>query len=1485
MSYINSKLREAQQQLRAVLKEATELREAHLRELLQITQDANEDREHEKRLKILIRAHKKQYAYRKIQQVLKPKQRSGLTHILVPESSSPTTYPQDLENVTAWTMVHEHSELQQYLLQRNKKHFSQAHGTPFTIPPLNQLSWGADDPLSERILSGDIPHELNCLNPYVQAVLHYIGNRKQLPDIDTYITSDEVAKGFRKWRETTSTSPSGCHLGLRKLPAIPTNDKEIEKMRTQILAVQTHIINIPLHNGFSPLRWQMVINAMLEKIPGRPLLHKLRVIHILEADYNLILKVIFGKRLMKNCELNGTLGDLQDGFRKGRSTTRTLLHNELLNDYHKRMRINNYIGMTDISGCFDRILPSITSLLNRKNGCPKSAVKMHSETLKHAKYHVKTKQGISEDFYSNTSTPVYGNGQGAGDSPSQWSQESAMLFDIYDSTVPGAQMSLRTGDIVAKIPLAAFADDTNLMGNNDNGKKTRSELIHEVKTAFGTWDKLLHATGHFMELGKCACYLSLWEFQEDGYAYTLSPEEHKQEIFVTDIHGQEQKIIQLQTNQSQKLLGVMKNPIGDQQDEITRLRKKSDNYARRINSNALTRSEARLAYEAFYLPAMRYSLNITSINQTDMEKIQAKATAAFLSAQGFNRHMPREVVFAPTRYQGIGLRHLYDLQGTDGTRLLLQEVNSEGSTTQRMIIALLDAIQMEAGIGDPILENCRPLDYIEWGWIQLIRDYLQHINGHISIGNRQKQLFRENDCYLMDAPYLEQITQRERIYINRCRLHLQVSTLSDISTAAGNRIHKAWFNPADKKPSRSTLQWPRQNSPNRPAWMAWEKLLRSFQNEQGRLRKPLGAWTKMNDRIYDAYVSEDQEFLWLRQANKSFNGHPQCAIHRKHTSFHIIKTTTIKKLPPHAIPVDILYKTDNTLKISKTPGYRHTKKSAPQPKAWYKNAPERWEHMLGKITMLISDEEIEQLINKRTVFEAASDGGFDPTSGISSFGWVATINKIIVARGRGPVQAHPLLAESFRAEGYGAASLGLFLRNLVTKFNINAEQHRWKLYIDNKSLIQRLHSFDKHKCIPRWNLRPDEDIAKATHKILNHIPIQLIHTKGHQDSSMANEQLSFDAHLNIFADKEATMQRQTMQKPESTVQKLGVAQLRINEIDITRDSQRWLLHTAGKIPIEQYYRERHGWSKETFNTIGWDTQLAVLRQYNSDDQTRIIKFVQGWLPTQHRKFKEGAAPSPACKLCPARIEDNIHLFKCTNTDISKLHGKIQEWLWRSVQEHGNSEIANIFEVGLTESVETPSWKPDMRYISPEWVTGIKEQNNIGWRHVYYGRISTGIIKGMEKHFRKSDANRFQFTGERWARQFIRTIWDNMLEIWKERNGILNQEDKNSTTSNQKQKLVSRIQRCYNFQSNLKASERQQWFGETLENIMQKDIRFLEAWTRAVEKIVTITKREQRRRPKESQIMERFLGIEDTQQLRTRAENEHPRRFSQELNPD
>jgi hypothetical protein len=74
----------------------------------------------------------------------------------------------------------------------------------------------------------------------------------------------------------------------------------------------------------------------------------------------------------------------------------------------------------------------------------------------------------------------------------------------------------------------------------------------------------------------------MWNFQEDGYAFTEEPDTHGIEICVEGIDGQMQTIPQLKSNDSQKLLGVMKNPMGNQQDKIVRLKTKSDSIANQL---------------------------------------------------------------------------------------------------------------------------------------------------------------------------------------------------------------------------------------------------------------------------------------------------------------------------------------------------------------------------------------------------------------------------------------------------------------------------------------------------------------------------------------------------------------------------------------------------------------------------------------------------------------------------------------------------------------------------------------------------------------------------------------------------------------------------------------------------------------------------------------------------------------------------------------
>jgi hypothetical protein len=108
-------------------------------------------------------------------------------------------------------------------------HFSQAHGTPFTVEPLSKLDWNASCSEAENLLHGQIPPEITVSNQFAMDILKHIAKRIPLPEIDTYLSPDDGAKGFRCWKETTSTSPSGCHLGLQRIPTLRSTDEESEK--------------------------------------------------------------------------------------------------------------------------------------------------------------------------------------------------------------------------------------------------------------------------------------------------------------------------------------------------------------------------------------------------------------------------------------------------------------------------------------------------------------------------------------------------------------------------------------------------------------------------------------------------------------------------------------------------------------------------------------------------------------------------------------------------------------------------------------------------------------------------------------------------------------------------------------------------------------------------------------------------------------------------------------------------------------------------------------------------------------------------------------------------------------------------------------------------------------------------------------------------------------------------------------------------------
>lgn len=107
------------------------------------------------------------------------------------------------------------------------------------------------------------------------------------------IKVEELRAGFKRWSEKISTSPHRIHLRMYK-SFMEMNEQKKEK--GYVLKTVTGIINSDMTRGIMLGRWCLVHNVLLEKDTNNPTLHRLRIIHFIEANYNHATKIVWARR-------------------------------------------------------------------------------------------------------------------------------------------------------------------------------------------------------------------------------------------------------------------------------------------------------------------------------------------------------------------------------------------------------------------------------------------------------------------------------------------------------------------------------------------------------------------------------------------------------------------------------------------------------------------------------------------------------------------------------------------------------------------------------------------------------------------------------------------------------------------------------------------------------------------------------------------------------------------------------------------------------------------------------------------------------------------------------------------------------------------------------------------------------------------------------------------------------------------------------------
>ena len=618
-------------------------------------------------------------------------------------------------------------------------------------------------------------------------------------------------------------------------------------IQQSIRRLHLQLIKYALTRGYSFLRWQKVANTILFKEKHNIKIHRTQVIHLYEANYNMILGLKWQAAMYKS-EAQKILHNGQFESRPRRNAIDPVILEELqfeISQASRKMLIQTNYNAT---ACYDRIVPSLAMIASRKYGVDKQVTKLNAETLHKAAYHIRTETGLSPSSYSHSPQfPIYGAGQGSGNSPMIWCFISSVLYECYGQQAYSALYANPDHTNPVAWSMIGFVDNSNGQVNvfsEPDLPATLAVLHDRAKKNAQNWEQLLGATGGALELPKCSYHLLHWRFSIQGAPVLANCPPEYRSMEVIDPHTSKAMSLEYLTpHTAHKTLGHFKEPAGTQITQFKELKWKSDFITELLWSTPLSRAESWLYYHACYLPAMSYPLTSLYLTSPQLDKVQRKAMSIIFARCGYNCHTKREILFGPVIYGGAKFTHLYVQQGFQQVKYFMQHWRANTSVG-KMIQCALAWTQVTVGTSYPILETTRTgLPHLEVKWMASLRSFLASIDAGFLLDEPKVPAIqqRQGDSYIMDHILESRIfSPAETRKLNYCRLYLQAITISDLAMASGDALDSSKLVGQALLQSRRT-RWihVNQDRPSEAEWALWRRANLLWTTADGQLHTPL----------------------------------------------------------------------------------------------------------------------------------------------------------------------------------------------------------------------------------------------------------------------------------------------------------------------------------------------------------------------------------------------------------------------------------------------------------------------------------------------------------------------------------------------------------------------------------------------------------------------------------------------------------------------
>ena len=1364
-------------------------------------------------------------------------------------------------------------EIEKAIFEENIRRFWQASETPFLQPPLcAKVGPMGTGPGAEEILaSGTIaltPED----SPLPIGVSKYLQQLKRDDNVvelslqDAQITMAKHKSAWGVAKETTSSGDPLLHFGHCKACALQPYLCEFEaKMR-----------NIPFITGYSPQRWQRVVNVELLKQPDNFNVEKLRTIMLMEAAWNNNNKII-GRELMWHAERQNLLAPEQYGSRKLRAASTQALNKKLVFDLFRQQRITGAIGSNDAKSCYDRIVHSVAMLSMRRMGYPVEPLISMFSTLQQLRQYIRTSAGDSDTYYdgSHTDIPMQGVGQGNGASPAIWAVVSTPILKLLRIEDLGVFFQAAIDNEEVKLVGFAFVDDTDLAtsarGSHDG--TSEEEVTARMQKSFDTWISGLHATGGAVNADKSHWTLIAFHWDSEGNFSYKTVRDTPADIWVTDFDGQRKKLRRLEATKGDRMLGVRLSADGLDNEEVEFRKQQAKEWSDRLRTGHLPRHLAWQSLNTTIMPQLEYPLPATTFSRQQCSDIMTPVLQTGLSNSGIVRTISQAIVYGPLKYQGLGIHDLYVTQGIAHIEKLINHAYSTRDPTGQLLRASAQHLLLELGTGSKLFDHdFRILGTVATrSWMTHTWQFFSEFGINLESTLPTLALQCPADQFLMDA--FQSHYRKGLAKLNRCRMYLNVCTLAEITTADGKYITKAAWNGEKATVPTNHCCWPTQHRPTQYIWQLFQAALVSAFGVNPitrELPQPLTEWDlKVPCQYY--YCSTEQR-VYSRQ-----QGHWQVHIRAStrstrtaHREFTRTPSSTTSVLPPSAQKITVQL-TTSKIWITGISSRYHNSPTSNIPTnppgttflSYLSGQPSSVTWAWDEFYCEGRPQDLLQAIQQGTG-RVVSDGSYKVTSHGIPYGtssWIFYVSESLWMRGSNSIPGDTSSQSSYRSELGGLFGL-VYVTTALVQFFLKEEAHSFTGVVpigcDGESALDQC--FSPGKGITATH--SDYDLIIAIRRQLFQYPNlewKPHHIEGHQDDHQRVEDLDLWAQLNVKCDTWAKARwksctedsDQSLLPPQIVIQNAPWA-IRIGGSLVSKHLKATLReHCSGEV-LKNYWVKRHRFRQQPASSIDWDSSHRALRSMNQGQRREFTKHHSGNQATNKNMKRRKQRDTEACPRCNAPVEDSSHIIQCPQEAATALWDQsiqqVKTWLLKSKTD---PDIAYTI-ISRLQSWRSSSAPATFGSISSTIQDLLNKQDAIGWEAAFRGCWSCGWAEAQDQHFKSLQSKK---SGRRWLAALITKLWQVAWDMWEHRNGILTDQEQGQLAQLLKREIQQEYSRGFqSLPSDLRRSTQ-----IPMEQLLERSLKQQQTWLGRIQDGRNFGEAEEQQARRQVRAQQRFMA--------------------------